>query len=403
MVTGLGAVSAIGNNKGEVLDSLLHGKSGIVFVPEMEKSGFKCCVSGPIRDLDERLIPKKAMLTMSDVAKYGMVAALEALGDAGVVSEDLQTERAGVVVGTCVGGMGEITRIENMVEEGIRISHAGAKGAVRIMNSTVSENLAAYLGVQGPTYSISTACCTGADCIGHAYRLLKHGVLDICIAGGGEEELWRQIGPCFDNTGEMPKSWNEQPARACRPYDRDREGFALSAGAGIVILETFEHAQGRNADIYAQVVSYASTNDGEDMFRPSGEGLKRAVEQAMTYAEDFGVTRIDYINPHGSGTKVGDETEARVIRDLFGRGTLVSSTKSLTGHSMGATGALEVIFTLLMMRHEFVAATANLENVAPECKGISHVRTTQKAYLKTAMSFNFGLAGTNACLVFQKL
>lgn len=372
-------------------------------MPEMQDVGFKCCVYGPVRDLDESPIPKRAILTMSEVAKYGMVAALEALADAGLAQADLQTDRAGVVVGTCGGGTGEFTRIENMVEQGISLSRAGANGVVRIMNSTVSGNLAAYLGVEGRTCSVSTACCTGADSIGHAYRLLKFGVLDLCIAGGGEEDLWRQMGASFDNTGEMPRSWNERPEQACRPYDRDREGFALSAGAGIVILETLERARHRNADIYAEVVSYACTNDGEDMFRPTGEGLRRAIEQALKDSGDFGVNKIDYINPHGSGTKAGDETEAGVIRDLFNRETLVSSTKSLTGHSMGATGALEVVFTLLMMKHGFVAATANLDHVDPECEGISHVREPQEAQLKNVMSFNFGLGGTNACLVLRKL
>lgn len=403
VVTGLGAVSPIGNNTKEVFDSLQVGRSGIVFMPEMGEAGFKSCVYGPVKGLDTNVVPKKQSQTMSDVAKYGMVAALEALQDAGLAPEALQTERAGIIAGVCGGGVGKITRTERMIEEGISLSRAGANGVVQIMNSTVTANLAALFGVKGRTYSLSSACCTGTDCIGHAYILLKHGQLDLCIGGGAEEDLWKQMGPSFDNTGEMPRSFNDRPTQACRPYDRDREGFALSAGAGMVILETLDHAQKRGAEIYAEIVSYGSTNDGEDMFRPNGEGLKRAICQTLNGTRNLGITTIDYINPHGSGTKVGDDVEVRVIREVFGKEPLISSTKSLTGHSMAATGALEVIYTLLMLDHNFVAATANLEHIAPECEGIRHVSSAREVPLQNVMSFNFGLGGANACLIFRKL
>lgn len=403
VVTGLGIVCAIGNNAEEALLSLQQGHSGIVFIPEMKKVGFKCCLYGPVRNFDNRNIRKKARRTMSNGAEYTMVATLEALEDAGLTEEDIQTERAGVFVGTGLGGIGEMTRIEQMIVRDIRLSRAGANGPVKIMNSTASANVAAYFKVPGRVYSLSSACCTGLDNIGHAYDLLRHGLIDLCISGASEENCWKQVGASFENSGEMPKGWNDRPKQACRPYDRDRQGFVLSSGAGIVILETLEHAQHRGAKIYAEITGFGCSNDGADMFQPTGEGLKRAIQQALKSASEKGIERIDYVNTHGTGTQIGDKIEARVIRELLGKGPLVSSTKSLTGHALGASSALEAVLTLLMLSHNFVAATANLDNISPECRGIQHVQALQEVALETAMTLNSGLGGTNACLIFTKL
>ncbi len=403
VVTGLGIVSPIGNDSEEVLTSLWRGRSGIVFIPEMQDLGFKCCLYGPVGEMDTRWIHKKAQLTMSEVAKYATAAALQALEDAGLDPEDLKTERAGIVVGTGLGGISEATRVERLVATHTSLSRAGATGPVKIMNSTAAANLAAYLGMQGRAYSISTACCTGPDNIGHAYELLKYGLMDLCISGSAEESGWKQVGASFDNSGEMPRAWNDRAAQACRPYDRDRQGFVLSCGAGILILETLESAQRRGARIYAEILGYGSSNDGVDMFRPTGEGLKRAIHQAFNSCSKQRIKDVDYINPHGTGTRIGDMVEVQVIKEIFGETPFVSSTKGLSGHSLGATGAQEAVYTLLMLSQDFVAATANLDNISPECAGIRHVQALQEVDLKTVMTLNSGLGGTNACLIFRKL
>jgi 3-oxoacyl-[acyl-carrier-protein] synthase-1 len=403
VITGLGIVSSIGNNVNEVLNSLWHGRSGIVRNPEMEEYGFRCCLYGPVRDLDTSVISKGARQTMPDVAQYATIAALEALDDAGLSPEELQKERTGIIVGTCFSGIGEVTRVERMIRANTRLSRAGAVGPVKIMNSTVSGNLAKYFETKGRAYSVSTACCTGADNIGHAFNLVKYGLLDVCISGGAEEDTWKQIGASFENSGEMPRAWNDRPAQACRPYDRDRQGFVLSSGAGVVILESMESAQRRRARIYGEILGYGSTNDGVDMYRPTGEGLQRAIQQALNKACDQGIESIDYINTHGTGTQIGDMMEVKVIRELFGKAPLVSSTKSQTGHALGAAGAIEVVLTLLMITHNFAVATANLDNIAPECTGIQHLQKRQEISLKTAMTLNSGLGGTNSCLIFRSL
>jgi 3-oxoacyl-[acyl-carrier-protein] synthase-1 len=228
--------------------------------------------------------------------------------------------------------------------------------------------------------------------------------MDLCIAGATEESTWKQIGGFFDNWGGMASSWNDQPEKACRPYDRDRQGTILSEGAGILILETFEHAERRGITPYAEIVGYGSANDGYDMFQASGEGLRECLRQAMAMATERGIDRIDYINSHGSGTKLHDPLEVQVISEIFGpRSPYVSSTKSIAGHALGATGALEAVFTLLMMQHGFIAPTMNLDHIAPDCEGISHVQSLIEVPLETAMTFNAGLGGTNACLIFRRL
>ncbi len=402
VVTGLGIVSAIGNNAEGVCISLRQGQSGIVFVPQMQERGFKCCLFGPVKGLDTGGLKKKAARTMSDVAKYAAVAALEAIQDARLGPEALQGDRCGVVVGTGLGGINEATRIENMWERGMPLTRAGANGIVKVMNCTASGNLASYLGARGRSLSVSTACCTGLDNLGYAYELLQAGVLDLCIAGSAEEDSWRYMGASFDNFQESPRSWNDRPSEACRPYDRDREGFVLASGAGILVLETLDHAKARGARIIAEILGYGSNNDGEDMFRPNGRGLRQALKQCMAPLWAQGIHHIDLLNPHGTGTHVGDEVESGAIREVLGTSPMVSATKGLTGHALGAAAAIEAVITLLMLTRGFVSPTANLENIAPECAGINHARTLLEVPMETAMTFNSGLGGTNAAMVFKK-
>jgi 3-oxoacyl-[acyl-carrier-protein] synthase-1 len=272
------------------------------------------------------------------------------------------------------------------------------------MHSTASGNLAAWLGVQGRSYALCSSFASGADVIGHAYELIAREVVDICLCGASEESTLRQIWGCLDNFGGLPASWNDRPEKACRPYDRDREGPVLSEGAGILVLEAHDEALRRGADPYAELVGYGSSNDGFDMFEPSGEGLRECIRQALQACEEHGVRQIDYVNSHGTGTKVHDALETRIIKEMFGTPTpLVSSTKALAGHSLGATGAHEAVFTLLMLRQGFVAPTVNLERIALDCDGVSHVQSLREYPLQTAMTFNAGLGGSNACLIFRKL
>jgi len=340
---------------------------------------------------------------MSDVAKYAAVATLEALEDAKLPRKALQSERAGVVVGGSFGGINRVSEASRLLLKTDNPSRLGATSGVKIMNSTASGNLAAWLGVHGRAYSICSSSSSGADNIGHAYELIANNVLDLGICGAAEESSWKQLGGFFDNWGGVPYSWNDQPEKACRPYDRDRQGTVFSEGAGILILEALDHAERRGVVPYAEVVGYGSANDGFHMFEPSGGGLKVSIEQALVAAEQVGVRRIDYINSHGTGTKAHDALEVRVIREVFSvPSPSFSSTKGLTGHAMGAAGALEAVLSLLMLQHGFVASTTNLDHIAPDCDGVSHIQSLKEISLDTVMTFNAGLGGTNACLILRR-
>jgi len=403
LVTGLGIVSSIGNNTDAALRSLRESRSGIEFVPEMKELGFRCHVGGRVKGLDVAWIGRRTLLSMSNVARFAAAAAAEAVQDAKLPPDALKSPRAAIVVGTCLGGVNEIAKAERVLRETHNPLRVGGAGLVRGMHSTAAANLAAWLGVQGRVYSLCSSFSTGTDAIGHAYELIGRGTADVCLCGGAEESSMRQAWGCLDNWGGMPSSRNDRPEKACRPYDQDREGTVLSEGAGILVLEARDHALQRGAHPYAEIVGYGSSNDGFDMFNPSGEGLTECIRQAMAAGHERGVRRIDYINAHGTGTKVHDPLEVQVIKELFGTPSpLVSSTKGLAGHSLGATGAHEAIFTLLMLRHGFVAPTLNLERIAPDCEGVSHVQSLREDPLETAMSFNAGLGGANACLIFRK-
>jgi 3-oxoacyl-[acyl-carrier-protein] synthase I len=406
VVTGMGVVSSIGNNKQEVLRSLREDRSGIQFVPEMGELGLRCQVAGRVQGLEAEVakIGKRPLQTMSDVAKYAAVATQEALEEVHISRLALQNDKVGVVVGGSFGGINEVAKTERLLLRYKGSSRLGATGAVKIIRSTASGNLAAWLGIHGRAYSLCSSSCSGTDNIGHAYELIAHGIIDLCICGASEESCWRQIGGYFDNWGGIPVAWNDQPARACRPYDRDRAGTVFSEGSGILILEALEHAEQRDVSPYAEIVGYSAANDGHHMFEPSGEGLQESLQQALAAAKARGKQRIDYINSHGTGTKLHDVLEVRVIAEIFGSASpFVSSTKGLAGHSMGAAGAHEAVFTLLMLRHGFIAPTVNLEHIAPDCEGISHVQSPLEIRLETALTFNAGLGGTNSCLIFSRL
>ncbi|MBI5442453.1 MAG: beta-ketoacyl-[acyl-carrier-protein] synthase family protein [Deltaproteobacteria bacterium] len=400
VVTGVGIACPVGIGVGELCRALLEKRTGTVFVPEMKTAGFQCCVYGALPPLDTGGLPKRCLQTMADVAKLAAVAASEAILDAGLAPEHLETERAAVVVGTGAGGISDTTRTERLIRAGGRLSTAGGVGTVRIMSCTASANLAALWGARGRVQSVSSACCTGPDSIGFAAELLRRGVADVCLAGAAEQDLWPHIGAWFENTGEMPKQWNDRPGEACRPYDRDRQGFVLGSGTGILVLETYDHARRRGARVRAELLGYGSANDGEDLWRPNGRGLRSAVIQAMAQASAVGVSEIDYVNTHGTGTQVGDRVEVDVFSSLFGMAPWVGSTKGFMGHAMSATGAMEAVITVLALSESFVPPTANLDNVAPECRGVRHVFEPQRQPLRAAMTTNSGLGGTNACLVF---
>jgi 3-oxoacyl-[acyl-carrier-protein] synthase-1 len=400
VVTGLGIVSSIGNGVEHVLQALRAGHSGMVYMPEMEELGYKCCIAAPVKGLDTTAVPRKAQRTMSAAATYAMLAAQEAIQDAGLPTDYLQTEKAGVIVGTALGGINEVPRAEEALAAGRKGSRLGAVGPARIMNATAAGHLAAHFGVRGRSCSISAACATGLYNIGHAYELIRWGLLDRCVCGSSEEDSWKHVGLSGDNGGGMPTDFNDRPARACRPFDRDRQGFVCSAGSGILILETLEGAERRGAKIYTEIIGYGAANDADDMYQPSGDGLRRSIAEAIRKA---GVDQIDYINAHGTGTPIGDRVEAGVIRELFSDQPMVSSTKGINGHAQGGAGAQEAVYTILMLHHGFAAATANLENVAPECEGIRHVRVRYDGPLESAMTVNSGLGGTNACLILRNL
>ena len=402
VVTGLGAISSLGSTCAEVTDSLRHSRSGLTSLDGLREAGFSCSVYGPVRSWDAKRVPARARRTRSTVAQYAAVAACDALRDAQLSVDQLDATRTGVIVGTAFGGINELSKMHRLLQAGKK-SRAGAVGVAKTMNSGTAGNLAATLGLRGRAYSVSTSFAAGPDNIGHAYEQIKHGMMDVALCGAAEEDCWLQIGAYFDNWGGFPSDYNDRPTEACRPYDLHRQGLVMSAGSGILLIESLEHAQRRNAPVYAEIVGYGSASDGVDMFRPTGQGLTRAIRRASADASEHGVHRLDYINTHGTGTPLGDRVESEVLRDTVGDGPLISSTKGLSGHALGASGALEAVYTLLMLDAGFVAPTANLQTIAVECDGLNHVQTLVERPLETAMSFNVGLGGFNSSLVYGKL
>jgi len=398
-VTGLGIVSPIGANAGEVTDSLRAGRSGIVKSDIYEEMGFRSHVHGaPNVDFEEH-IDRKLRRFMGDGAAYGYIAMQEAIASSGLTDAEIRSERTGLVAGT--GGpstSAQVAAADTAREKGPK--RVGPYAVPKAMCSTLSANLSTAFGMRGLSYSISSACSTSAHCIGNGAELIQMGKQDIVFAGGAEELHW-SLSVLFDAMGALSSNYNDTPEHASRPYDSNRDGFVIAGGGGMVVLEELERAKARGAKIYAELVGYGATSDGVDMVAPSGEGAVRCMKMAMA---GLGNRSVDYINAHGTSTPVGDMVELGAIKEVFGdERPKVSSTKSLTGHSQGATGAHEAIYSLLMLDNDFVAASANIENLDPEAGDAAIVtERIDNAGLNCVMSNSFGFGGTNACLAFQR-
>ena len=398
VVTGRGIVSSIGNNTNEVLDALKTGTSGIEHCDEYAELKFRSHVHGAIHiDLDT-MIDRKLKRFMGDCAAFTYIAMREAIESSGLEESDISNPRTGIIVGSGGGSN------ENMVAAVDTLRSRGARKVSptmvpRVMASTNSACLSVAYKIQGVNYSISSACATSAHCIGNAYELIQMGKQDIIFAGGGDELHWTST-LLFDSMGALSSKYNDQPELASRPYDANRDGFVISGGGGVLVLEELEHALARNAKIYAEVVGYGATSDGLDMVKPSGEGAKRCMQQAMQTIDN----NIDYINAHATSTPAGDITELAAIKEVF-KDTIptVGATKSQTGHGLGAAGANEAIYSLLMMENDFIAASLNIEEPDPAAAGMPlAVKRIDNAGLNTIMSNSFGFGGTNASLIFQK-
>ncbi len=398
VITGYGIVSSIGNNQQEVLESLRQGRSGIEFCEEYEELGMRSHVYGPVRLDPSELIDRKIYRFMGDGAAYNYLAMQEAIAQAGLEDKDISNERTGIVMGS--GGPSTKDIVEGAeILRAKGIKRVGPYRVPRIMSSTHSACLATPFKIKGVNYSISSACSTSAHCIGHGAELIQMGKQDVIFAGGGEMIHWT-LTLSFDAMGALSSKYNDRPQQASRAYDADRDGFVISGGAGVIVLEELEHAQARGANIIAEVIGYGATSDGYDMVQPSGEGAVRCMRQAMATVKD----KIDYINAHGTSTPVGDIRELEAMKETFGNEIPpVSSTKSLTGHALGGAGVMEAIYSLLMMENSFIAASANIENLDPGAAGFPIVRERMdNVTLNTVMSNSFGFGGTNATLIMQR-
>jgi 3-oxoacyl-[acyl-carrier-protein] synthase I len=397
VVTGLGIVSSLGNNKAEVKDSLYQGRSGITFQQEYADRGLRSHVAGSIKNLDiEALIDRKLLRFMAKGHAYTWLAMQEAIADSKLPEELVSNVRTGLIVGA--GGTSTESMLEatdTLAEKGIR--RVGPYMVTKTMSSGIAACLATGAKIKGVNYGISSACSTSAHCIGAGVEQIQLGKQDIVFTGGGEEEHWT-MSFLFDAMGALSSKYNETPEKASRTYDADRDGFVISGGGGILVLEEYEHAKARGAKIYAEVVGYGATSDGYDMVAPSGEGAERCMKLATE-----GVEKVDYINTHGTSTPVGDTKELEAIRAVFGNSdTAIASTKSLSGHALGAAGVNEAIYTLIMMENNFIAASANIENLDPAAEGMNIVRKRiDNVKIETALSNSFGFGGTNASLTLS--
>jgi len=398
VVTGMGIVSSIGNNKAEVLGALKNGQSGIEHCPEYADLEFRSHVHGSINiDLDV-LIDRKLKRFMGDSAAYCYVAMQEAIEDALLDENNISNNRTGLIVGQ--GGSSN----ENMLDVIDTLRSRGARKVgptmvPRIMTSSNSACLSVAYKIKGVNYSISSACATSAHCIGNAYELIQTGKQDIIFAGGGEEIHWTST-LLFDSMGALSSNYNNKPEQASRPYDSNRDGFVISGGGSVLVLEEMEHAVARDAKIYAEVIGYGATSDGFDMVKPSGEGAVRCMQQALEFVD----TPIDYINAHATSTPAGDITELIAIKEVFkNKIPIISATKSQTGHGLGAAGSNESIYSLLMLENDFVAESLNITEIDGEAVGMPIAQNRiDNPKLKTILSNSFGFGGTNASIVFRK-
>jgi 3-oxoacyl-[acyl-carrier-protein] synthase-1 len=398
VVTGMGIVSCLGNDIPSVLESLQQGRSGISFNESYKEMGFRSHVSGSINLELKELIDRKVLRFMGEASAYAYLSMQQAIADAGLSESEYSNPRVGIIAGS--GGAAssrQVEAVDILREKGLK--KIGPYRVTQTMGSTVSACLATPFKIKGVNYSISSACATSAHCIGNALEQIQMGKQDIIFAGGGEEEHWT-LSCLFDAMGALSTKYNDTPDKASRAYDADRDGFVIAGGGGMLVLEELDHAIKRGAKIYAEVVGYGATSDGYDMVAPSGEGAVRCMQQAMSTVAG----KIDYINAHGTSTPAGDVQELKAIKAAFADDIpLVSSTKSLSGHSLGATGAQEAIYSLLMMQHNFVAASANIATLDPEAEGIPIVQSRKdNVALERIMSNSFGFGGTNASLVFQR-
>jgi len=397
VITGVGIKSCIGNSYNDVLESLKNGKSGIVSNSSYADMGFRSQVSGSM-DIDfSKLIDRKLLRFMGESAAYSYLAAKDAIEMSSLTEEDLDSPRVGIVAGS--GGASTrvmVSTADITREKGPK--RIGPYAVTKSMGSSISAILGTAFKIKGVNYSISSACATSAHCIGHGADLIKSGEQDIVIAGGGEDEHWSSSS-LFDAMGALSSNFNDDPKKASRPYDKNRDGFVISGGSGILILEEEEHAKKRSANILAKLSGYFATSDGYDMVAPSGEGALRCMQGALkSYGSD-----VDYINTHGTSTPVGDVAELNAIKELFVKNSpIISSTKSMTGHSLGATGAQETIYSIMMLRDKFIAPSINIEDVCDEAKGVKLNTETTSSEIKSAMSNSFGFGGTNASLIVTK-
>ncbi len=397
VVTGLGIVSCIGSNVQQTLESLKKGRSGISKNSTYEEMGFRSHVSGSININLSELIDRKILRFMSEASGFGYLAAQEALLNASINLEEMTTERVGIVAGS--GGASSAAQIEaSDIARARGPKRIGPYAVTKTMGSTVSAILGTTLKLQGVNYSISSACSTSAHCIGHAAELIQLGKQDIIIAGGAEQEHWTSSS-MFDAMGALSSQYNHSPEKASRPFDLDRDGFVIAGGAGMLVLEEEEHAIKRNAPIIARLQGYCANSDGFDMVSPSGDGAARCMSEAMKmHGSD-----IDYINAHGTSTPVGDLAELNAIKKVFGGSApIIGSTKSMTGHSLGATGAQEAIYSILMMQHDFIAPSINIDNLVEEADGLKISQSMIEKKLNAVMSNSFGFGGTNASLIFSR-
>ncbi|WP_370320070.1 beta-ketoacyl-ACP synthase I [Oricola sp.] len=399
VVTGLGIVSSIGNNADEVTASLRDAKSGISHSQDFADRGFRCQVWGaPTLDPSE-LVDRRAMRFLSKGGAWNHVAMQQAISDAGLSTDGITDEKIGIIMGS--GGPSTQTIVEaaDITREKGSPKRIGPFAVPKAMSSTASATLATWFKIHGVNYSISSACSTSAHCIGNAYELIQWGKQDMVFAGGHEDLDW-SMSNLFDAMGAMSSKHNDTPASASRAYDAERDGFVIAGGAGVLVLEELEHAKARGAKIDAEIVGYGATSDGYDMVAPSGEGAVRCMRQAMATVDG----KADYINTHGTSTPVGDSREMAAIREVFGdEMPKISSTKSLTGHSLGAAGAQESIYSILMMQGGFIGESAHISELDPEFEGMPIVRERiDNAKIDTVLSNSFGFGGTNATLVFQR-
>lgn len=400
VVTGMGIISSIGNSIDEVKNSLYNATSGIISAPEYKELGFKCQVHAkPILDW-LTLVDRRAARFLSEGMGWGHIAMEQAIKDSGLSEDDVSNERTGIIVGSGGPSTRSIVAAADLTKANVSPKRIGPFAVPKAMCSGVSAALATWFKIKGINYSISSACATSAHCIGNAYESIKYGKQDVMFAGGAEELDWT-LSNLFDAMGAMSSNYNENPSVASRAYDQDRDGFVIAGGAGMMVLEEYERAKARGAKIYGELIGYGATSDGYDMVAPSGEGAARCMRQAIEMA---GNPKIDYINPHGTSTPVGDKQEVGALREVFGDNIpFFSSTKSLTGHSLGAAGVQEAIYCLIMMANDFMAQSAHIQNLDEAFKDLPILLERKVGEFKTALSNSFGFGGTNCSLIFSKV